>query len=85
MTLSLHLSVPLQMLSDSHSLLDEVIQVLRQVRGQAFGLEDSQDLVAGDKTHLGHTMGVPQNNTWTKEDGRTKSISYAVNTCSGKK
>lgn len=57
------LSVSLQMLPDSHGLLDEVVEILRQVRGQSLGLEDPQDLVASDKTHLGHTMGIPQNHT----------------------
>lgn len=64
---SAHLSVPLQMLPDGHSLLDEVVQVLGEIWGQALGLEDPQNLVAGDKTHLGHTMGVPQNDTWTEK------------------
>lgn len=62
----LYLSVSLQMLSDCNSLLDEVVEILRQVRGQALGLEDPQDLVASYETHLGHTMGVPQNHTWTR-------------------
>lgn len=57
------LSVSLQMLPDCHSLLDEVVEILGQVRGQALGLEDPQDLVTGDEAHLGHTMGVPQNHT----------------------
>lgn len=52
------------MLPDSHSLLDEVVEVLRQIRGQTLGLEDPQDLVAGDETNLGHTVGVPQDHTW---------------------
>lgn len=51
------------MLPDCHSLLDKVVQILGQVRGQALGLEDPQDLVASDETHLGHTMRVPQNHT----------------------
>lgn len=58
------------MLPDSHSLLDEVVEVLGQVRGQTLGLEDPQDLVAGDKTYLGHTMGVPQNHTWNTATNR---------------
>ena len=66
------------MLPDSHSLLDEVVQVLGQVRGQAFGLEDSQDLVASDKSHLGHTMGVPQNNAWTKDGPKTLVMLLAL-------
>lgn len=57
------LSVSLQMLPDCHSLLDEVVKILGQVRGQTLGLEDPQDLVASDKTYLGHTMRVPQDNT----------------------
>lgn len=61
--LFLYLSVSLQMLPDCHSLLDEVVEILGQVRGQTLGLEDPQDLVASDETHLGHTMGVPQNYT----------------------
>lgn len=51
------------MLPDRHCLLDEVVEILGQVRGQALGLEDPQDLVASDEAYLGHTMGVPQNHT----------------------
>lgn len=58
------LPVPLQVLADGHGLLDQVVQVLGQVRGQAFGLQDPQDLVARDKAYLGHPVGVPQNHTW---------------------
>lgn len=56
------------MLPDCHSLLDEVVEVLGQVRGQTLGLEDPKDFVASDKTNLGHTMGIPQNNTLTKNE-----------------
>ena len=41
------LSVPLQMFPHADGLLDEVVQVLRDGRRQAVGLEDAQDLVAG--------------------------------------
>ena len=51
------------MLPDCHSLLDEVVEVLWEVRGQALGLQDPQDLVSCDETHLGHTVGIPQNHT----------------------
>lgn len=54
------------MLPDGHSLLDEVVQILGQVGGQALGLEDPQDLVARDETHLGDTVGVPQDHTWIR-------------------
>lgn len=60
----MYLSVPLQVLPDGHSLLDQVVQVLGQIWGQTFGLQDPQDLVAGDEANLGHTVRVPQNHTW---------------------
>lgn len=53
------LSVPFQVLPHSDSLLDEVVEILRQVRGQTFGLQNPEDLVASDKTHLSNTMGIP--------------------------
>jgi len=53
------------MLPDCDSLLDEVVEILRQIRGQTLGLQDPQDLVASDETNLSHTMGIPQNHTWT--------------------
>ncbi|TNN49186.1 hypothetical protein EYF80_040605 [Liparis tanakae] len=60
------LGIPvLQMLPDCDSLFDEVVQILRQIRGQTLGLQDPQDLVASDETNLSHTMGIPQNHTWT--------------------
>lgn len=62
-----YLSVPLQVLPDGHSLLDEVVQILGQVRGQTLGLEDPQDLVACNEADLGHAVGVPQNHTWNTE------------------
>lgn len=57
------------MLPDGHGLLDEVVQVLGQVWGQTLGLEDPQDLVASDETHLGNTVGIPQDHTWTRRTG----------------
>lgn len=51
------------MLPHSNSLLDEVVEILRQVRGQTFGLQDPKDLVASDETHLSNTMGIPQDHT----------------------
>ncbi len=58
-----YLSAPFQVLPHSDSLLDEVVEILRQVRGQTFGLQDPKDLVASDKTHLRNTMGIPQDHT----------------------
>uniref|UniRef100_A0A8C7CLT5 Uncharacterized protein n=1 Tax=Oncorhynchus kisutch TaxID=8019 RepID=A0A8C7CLT5_ONCKI len=58
------------MLPYSNSLLDEVVQILRQVRGQALGLEDPQDLVSSDEAHLGNTMRVPKDHTWRENSNR---------------
>lgn len=58
-----YLPVPLQVLPHSHGLLDQVIQILRQVRSQTFGFQDPEDFVAGDEAHLSHAMRVPQDHT----------------------
>ena len=55
------LAVPFEMLSDAHRLLDEVVNVLRDVGGEALALEDSKDLVPGDESHLGDTVAIPEN------------------------
>ena len=44
--------LPLQMLPDADGLLDEVVDVLRELGGEALGLEDPQDVVAGDEAEL---------------------------------
>ena len=51
------------MLSDVDSLLDEVIEVLGDLRSQAVLLQDSQDLIACDSLNLGNTEVVSQNDT----------------------
>lgn len=78
MTRWLYLSVSLQMLPDCHSLLDKVVEILGQVRGQTLGLEDPQNLVAGDKTHLGHTVGVPQNHTWNTATNKLETLTVCL-------
>ena len=55
------LAVPLQVLADADGLLDEVVDVLWKVGSQTLALQDSQDLVAGDESHLGDTVAVPEN------------------------
>ena len=45
------LAVPLQVLADGHGLLDQIIDILGKVRSQAFGLEDSQNLVTRHKAN----------------------------------
>ena len=57
------LSVPLQVLANSHCLLDQMVEVLGQVWCQTRALEDSQDLVTGDPAHLGHAVRISQDHT----------------------
>lgn len=57
------LSVSLQVLSDSDSLLDQVVQVFGDLWSQTVGLQDSQDLVTSDNLGLGNSVGISQDNT----------------------
>ena len=57
------LAVPLQMLPDADGLLDQVVDVLGQIRSQTLRLQDAQDLVSGDEPDLSHAMTVPENDT----------------------
>ena len=65
------LAVPLEMLADADRLLDEVVYVLWNIGGKTLGLEDPQDLVPGDESHLGDTMAVPENDS---DLGRGKAL-----------
>ena len=51
-----YLSVPLKVLSDSNGLLNQMVEILREIRGKAFGLQDSQAFISSHKTDLCHTM-----------------------------
>lgn len=57
------LSVSLQVLSDRHSLLDQVVQVFRDLWSQTVGLQDSQDLVTSDNFGLRNSVSISQDNT----------------------
>lgn len=57
------LSVPLQVFADGHGLLDEEVQVLGQLRGQALLLQDAEDLVARHEANLSNAVRVPQDDT----------------------
>merc|ERR1719510_2308988 len=57
------LPVSLQMLPDGDCLLDKVVHILGELRGHPLPLQDTQDLVAGDEPHLGHTVTVPEDDT----------------------
>jgi len=57
------LSVSLQMLSDLNGLLDEHVKILWDIRGQAVGLEDSNNFLSSDGTDGGDTVGVTKQDT----------------------
>ena len=51
------LPVPLKMLPDGDSLLDQVVAVLGQLGGHALALQDTQNLVASDEADLEKRKG----------------------------
>merc|ERR1712138_32744 len=57
------LAVLLQVLADSHGLLDQAEQVLREGGSQPLGAEDAHNLVAGNHLHLRNAVGVAEDNT----------------------
>lgn len=57
------LPVPLQMLAHRDSLLDQEVQVLGNLRSETAALQDTQDLAACDRCHLGDTMAITQQHT----------------------
>lgn len=57
------LSVLLEMLAHGHSLLDQMVQVLGDLRGHTLGLEDSENLRSSHRLKLGDTEGVSQGDT----------------------
>lgn len=54
------MAVALEVLANLDGLLDEVVQVLGDLRGEAGSLEDAQDLVAGDRLDLGDAVRVAE-------------------------
>ena len=46
------LPVPLKMLPDGDSLLDQVVAILGQLRSHALALQNTEDLVASNETDL---------------------------------
>ena len=56
-------SALLQMLSDVHSLLDQMVKVFRDLWSQALFLQDSEDFAASDALHLWNASRVPESDT----------------------
>ena len=57
------LAVTLQVLTHGHGLLDQHVQVLRDLGGQEILLQQTQDLGAGHRLDLGNAVRVPENHT----------------------
>lgn len=57
------LTVAFQMLTHLNSLLDKHVQILRDFRGKTIGLEDTHNLLSGDRANLSDTVGVTEDDT----------------------
>jgi len=57
------LAVDLEVLTNRDSLFDEVPEILGDLGSKTAGLQDTEDLVTSDKTHLWDTMRVTESNT----------------------
>ena len=57
------LSVSLQVLPNVHGFLDQVVEVLRDLRSETVLLQDSEDLVSSDSLNLRNTVVVSENDT----------------------
>jgi len=57
------LAAALEVLADGDGLLDEEVEVLRDVGREALGLEHTQDLVTCHEPHLCHAVRVAQDDT----------------------
>ena len=57
------LSVSLQVLPNVHGLLDQVVEVLGDLRSETVLLQDSEDLVSSDSLNLRNTVVVSEDDT----------------------
>jgi len=57
------LTVALQVLADGNSLLDHVVQILRNVGSIASALQNAEDLIASDTLDLGNAVGISEVHT----------------------
>lgn len=58
------LAIAFQMLSDGNGFLDQIVQILWDVRFQTDRFHDAQNFVAADKSHLCNTMRITQDDTF---------------------
>ena len=57
------LSVSLQVLPNVHGLLDQVVEVLGDLRSETVLLQDSEDLVSSDSLNLRNSVVVSEDDT----------------------
>jgi hypothetical protein len=57
------LSVLVQVLTNLDCFLDKHVKILRNLRGKTVGLKKTDNLLSGDRLHLGDTIGVTQDDT----------------------
>ena len=66
--LSSNLAVSLEMLANGYSLLDQTVEVLRDVGCKSKGFQDTKDFVASNMTNLSNTMRISKNYTCRDEN-----------------
>jgi len=57
------LSVLFQVLSDVDGLLNQVVKVFWEFWGETLGLQDSEDLVTGERFDVGNTLSITKSDT----------------------
>jgi hypothetical protein len=57
------LSVSFQVLSDLNGLLDKHVKILGDLGGKTVGLQETNNLLSGDRLDLGDTIGITQDDT----------------------
>lgn len=57
-------TIAFQMLADSDSFLDQVVQIFWDIWTQTQRFQDAQDFVTAYKTNLGNTVWITKNDTY---------------------
>ena len=57
------LAISLKMLANRHGLLDELVKILRKLRGKSLLLQDTKNGATGNVLYLCHSVAITKNNT----------------------
>lgn len=57
------LAIPLHVLADRHSLFDQKVEILGELRGKTVGLQNSENFVTSHIRHLTDPVSVTKQNT----------------------